>query len=119
MSLRLSRDPALYLSLFATALKLACAFWLNFSDDQQAILNAAAAAIVGVAVAIWVRRDGQVAAILGAVQAILALAVGFGLHLAAEQQALIMAFVGTALAAFVRTQVVAKVPPTESPAAIN
>jgi hypothetical protein len=101
------RDPALLLSLFATALKMACAFWLNLSGDQQAVLNAVAAAIVGLALAVWVRRDGQVAAILGFVQALLALAVGFGFHLDAEQQALIMSFVGTALAAFVRTQVVA------------
>jgi hypothetical protein len=117
MTTRLSRDPALWLSLCATALKLVCAFWINFSPDQQTILNATAAALVGVAVAIWVRRDGQVAAILGAVQALLALAVGFGFHLDAEQQAIIMSFVGTALAAFVRTQVDARVP-AEDPAVV-
>lgn len=115
MSTRLSRDPALYLSLFATALKLVCAFWLNLSGDQQAVLNATAAAIVGVAVAIWVRRDGQVAAILGFAQALLALAVGFGLHLDAEQQAIVMAFVGTALSAFTRTQMIASTPATGNP----
>lgn len=107
----LGRDPALLLALFAAALKLGCAFWLDLTGDQQAILNAAAAALVGLALAVFVRHDGQVAAILGAVQAVLALAVGFGLHLDGVQQALIMSFVGTALAAFVRTQVI---PPVSS-----
>lgn len=106
------RDPALWLSLVATALKLISAFWLHLSDDHQAILNAAVAAAVGVAVAVMV-RDGQVAAILGFVQAALAVAVGFGLNIDAEHQAIIMSFVGTALAAFVRTQVIAPVPPVK------
>lgn len=107
--LKLSRDPALYLTLFATLVRLAGAFVINLSADQQAVLNAAATAIAGLAVAFIVRKDGQVAAILGVAQALLALAVGFGLHVSAENQAVIMSFVGAAVAAFVRTQVVAPV----------
>lgn len=107
--MKLSRDPALYLSLFATALRLVAAFWLDLSDGQQAVLNAAATAAAGIIVAVWVRRDGQSAALLGGVQAVLALAVGFGAHLSAENQAIIMSFVGTAVAMFLRTQVTAPV----------
>lgn len=114
MTFRLSREPAVWLSLFATALRLGSAFLLHFTDEQQALLNAVATAVAGVAVAFLVRRDGQVAAILGIAQALLALAVGFGLNVSAEMQAVIMSLVGTAVAAFVRTQVTAKAPPVEA-----
>jgi hypothetical protein len=109
MSFKFSRDPALYLTLVATAVRLASAFVFHLSDDQQAVVNAAATAIAALIVAVWVRRDGQVAGLLGVAQALLALAIGFGLHVSAENQAVIMSFVGAIAAAFVRTQVVAPV----------
>lgn len=108
MNFKLSREPALYLTLFATVVRLAAAFIFDLSDGQQAVLNAAATAIASLVVALWVRRDGQVAAILGIAQALLALAIGFGLDVSAENQAVIMSFVGAIVAAFVRTQVVAQ-----------
>jgi len=111
MSFKISRDPALWLTLFATAVRLGAAFLFEISDAQQAWLNAAATAIAGLIVAVWVRRDGQVAALLGVAQALLALAIGFGLDVSAENQAVIMSFVGAVAAAFVRTQVVAPVDP--------
>lgn len=111
MSLRIGRDPALWLTLFATAVRLGAAFIFDLSDGQQAVLNAAATAIASLWVAVWVRRDGQVAAILGVAQALLALAIGFGLDVSAENQAVIMSFVGAVVAAFVRTQVIAPVDP--------
>jgi hypothetical protein len=107
--IKLSRDPALYLTGFATAIRLAAAFGLNFTETQQTILNATATAVAGLWVALWVRRDGQVAAILGVAQALLALAVGFGLDVSAEGQAVIMSFIGALAAAFIRTQVTAPV----------
>lgn len=109
MKLSISRDPALWLTLFATAVRLAAAFIFDITADQQAVLNACATAVAGLAVAVWVRRDGQVAALLGVAQALLALAIGFGLDVSAEGQAVIMSFVGAVAAAFVRTQVVAPV----------
>lgn len=111
MSFKLSRDPALYLFLVATAVKLFSAFILHVSDDQQAVINAVAVAVAAAIVATVVKHDGQVAAILGVAQALIALAVGFGLHLSAENQALIMSMLGALAAAFVRTQVVAPVSP--------
>jgi hypothetical protein len=107
---RLGRDPAIWLTVFATAVRFGAAFGLNLSDGQQAVLNAAATAIAGLVVAIWVRRDGQVAALLGVAQALLALAVGFGLEVNAEGQAVIMSFIGALAAAFIRTQVSAPLP---------
>lgn len=104
----LGREPAIWLSLIATTIRLIAAFLFELSTDQQAVLNAVAAAGIGVAIALIV-RDGQVAAVLGFVQALLSLAVGFGLDISAENQAVVMSFVGTVAAAFVRTQVVAPV----------
>lgn len=106
------REPALWLSLLATILRLVSAFWLHLSTDQQALLNTLLAAIVGVAVALLVKHDGQVAAITGFVAALLAAAVGFGFDLSPENQALIMSSVGIILAFIVRSQVVAAVGPT-------
>lgn len=105
------REPAVWLTLIATAIRLLGAFVIDLSDGQQAILNAAAAAGAALIVAVMV-RDGQVAAILGFAQALLALAVGFGLHIDADHQAVIMSFVGGIVAMFVRTQVTAPVSAT-------
>lgn len=105
------REPALILSLAASTIRLLAAFLVELTTEQQAVLNAVVAAAVGLAIAAKV-RDGQVAAVLGLVQAVLALAVGFGLEISADNQAVIMSFVGTALAAFVRTQVIAPVSAT-------
>lgn len=104
------RDPALILMLIATGVRLASAFWLDWSIGQQALVNAALAAVMGLIVAFTVKHDGQVAAINGFFAAGIALAIGFGLHVSPENQAIIMSFVGAALAAFTRTQVTAAVP---------
>jgi hypothetical protein len=104
----LGREPALWLALVAAVVKLVSAFWIKLSIDQQSLINALAAAIVGLIVAAIV-RDGLSAALLGLAQSGLALAVGFGLHMAADQQATLMAAVGIVIAMFVRTQVTAPV----------
>lgn len=108
--LTIRRDPALFVSLGATAIRLISAFFIALTVEQQAGLNAAVAAIAGLIVAFSV-ADGQVAAILGIVQALIAVAIGFGLDISPENQGVIMSFVGTALAMFVRTQVIAPVGP--------
>jgi hypothetical protein len=112
---RLSRDPAFYVMLAATVIRLVAAFITPISDTQQTLLNAAVAAIGGLVVAVWVKRDGQIAALTGLAAALLALAVGFGANIDAEGQAAIMSFVGVAAAAFIRTQVTAPVAPDGHP----
>jgi hypothetical protein len=104
------REPAVVLTVIATGVRLIAAFAFELSTEQQSALNAIIAAGFGLIIAFKV-KDGQLPAILGIVQAMIALAIGFGLDIAAEHQALIMSFVGTAVALFVRTQVVAPVPP--------
>jgi hypothetical protein len=103
------REVALWLALIAAAIKLISAFWIQLSDNQQSVINAAAAAIAGLIVAFLV-RDGIQAAVLGFAQAALALGVGFGLNMPAEQQAVVMGFVAVAVGMFERTQVTAPVP---------
>jgi hypothetical protein len=107
--MKLSRDPAFYVMLAATLIRLLAAFVVEISADQQTWLNAAVAAVGGVVIAVWVKRDGQIAALTGLASALLAVAVGFGANIDAEGQAAIMSFVGVAAAMFIRTQVTAPV----------
>jgi hypothetical protein len=57
-------------------------------------------------------HDALAAPIYGFAQAALALAVGFGLHWSADQQAIVLSFVQVAIAMFLRTQITAKTPAT-------
>lgn len=103
------REPAAWLALIAVAVKLAAAFGLNVSADQQATINAVAAAAMGVLIAI-VAHDGVGAAVIGLAQAGLALALGFGLDWSADRQAVVMAAVTVVVGMWNRTQVTAPVP---------
>lgn len=102
------REPAAFVALAAVAIKLLAAFGIHLSSDQQAVLNAVAAAAVGVVVAVMA-HDALAAPLYGLAQAALALAVGFGLHWSADQQAIVLSFVQVVLAMFLRTQITAKV----------
>lgn len=104
----LGREPALWLALVAVITQTISAFWAHVSTDQQAVINATAAALVGLIVAVTV-HDGIGAGVLGLVQAGLALAVGFGLHWSPEQQATVLSLASAAVAMWTRTQVTAKV----------
>ncbi|MFI7470512.1 hypothetical protein [Nonomuraea sp. NPDC049646] len=102
----LTGEPALYAALIASAVQLAAAFWLPFSDAQVVVINAVVVAAAGVWVAFKTRsadNGGSVkAAILGLVQAGMALAMAFGWDASAEQTAGVMTFVGLLVAVFVR-----------------
>ncbi len=108
------REPALVLTLIAVIVKTVAAFGVDVSTDQQAVINAAAAAVVGLAIAVMA-HDGIGAAVLGFVQAAIALAVGFGLHWDAGQQAVVMSLVAAAIGMFDRTQVTAPVTADTAP----
>lgn len=103
------REPAAILAFVAVVIKLVAAFGVNLTADQQAVLNAVAAAVVGLVVAV-LAHDALAAPLYGLAQAALALAVGFGLHWSADRQAVVLSFVQVAIAMFLRTQVTAKVP---------
>lgn len=110
------REPVLWLTLVAVAVKIVTAFLLHATTNQQAVINAAAVAVAGLLVA-FTTHDGIPGAILGLLQAVMALAVGFGLHWSADQQALVMSLATSVVAMFVRTQVTAPVPASALPSA--
>jgi len=103
------REPALWLGLISSLVMFAGAFGLNLTADQQALINAASAALFGLLTAWFIAKDGLTAAILGFVQAVLALAVGFGLNLSSDKQTIIMVVVSALTSMFVRTQATAPV----------
>jgi len=105
----LGREPALWLALVAVTVKLVSAFVVEVSAVQQTWINAVAAALVGLIVAVQV-GDGAVAALLGLVHSALALAVGYGLDWSADRQAVVLSFTAALVGMFVRTQVTAPVP---------
>lgn len=102
------REPAALLAFVAVVVKLVAAFGVHLTSGQQAVVNAVAAAAVGLVVA-GLAHDSLAAPLYGFAQAALALAVGFGLHWSADQQAVVLSFVQVAIAMFLRTQVTAKV----------
>ncbi|MEV6146324.1 hypothetical protein [Streptomyces sp. NPDC051992] len=103
------REPAVLLSLIAVIVKLVAAFGVEVSSEQQAVINAVAAAAVGVALAVMA-HDGVGAALVGFIQAAVALAVGFGLDWSAEQQAVVLSVAAGVVAMWDRTQITAPVP---------
>ena len=105
----LKREPAAWLALIAVVVKLLAAFGLDVTADQQAAVNAVAAAAMGLLVAA-VAHDGVGAAVIGLAQAALALALGFGLDWSADRQAVVMAAVTVIVGMWDRTQVTAPAP---------
>ncbi|MFD8516612.1 hypothetical protein ACFV27_37410 [Streptomyces antimycoticus] len=105
----LGREPAVWAGLVAVVVQFVSAFWINVSADTQTAVNVAAAALLGLAVAVKV-GDGVVAALTGFAQAALALGMNLGLDWGADKQAAYMALITVVAQAFIRTQVTAPVP---------
>lgn len=106
----LGREPVYLLAFVAIALKLASAYGLGVSDDQQTAIMAVLSCVVALATAIVLKTGAAAAAIVNLAQAGLALFLGFGLDMSAEQQALWMLLVEGAVAIFLRKEVTAPVP---------
>jgi hypothetical protein len=107
----MGREPVLWLALAEIAIKSLCAMVFHLSSDQQSVVNAVVVAAAGAVVAVST-HDGVSGAILGLVQAVIALGVGFGLHWSADQQAMVMSLASAVVSA---TQVTAPVPSTSMP----
>ena len=108
------RDPAVILGLVAVVVQALVAFNTSLTDEQQGLINAAATALMGVAIAFMAARDQIVPAVGGAVVAVLQLAVAFGANLTQEQIGTAAALLTTLLAFWLRTQVTAPVAPDGS-----
>jgi hypothetical protein len=105
----LGREPVYLLAFVAVALKLASAYGLDVSAEQQAVIMAVLSGAVALVEAIVLRTGAAAAAIINLAQSGLALFLGFGLAMTAEQQALWMLVVEGAVAIFLRREVTAPV----------
>jgi hypothetical protein len=106
---RITRDPALVGGTLLAAVQVALTL-VDWTPDQAALINAFATAVVGFVVALAVRSDRWVPALLGLIQSASAVVVGFGLHWTPEQQAAVMLLATSVAAVATRTQVTAPVP---------
>ncbi|MEU9946998.1 hypothetical protein [Streptomyces sp. NPDC047939] len=111
------REPSAILGLVAVAVQFFSAFVMDVSQNTQTLVNAVAAAAVGLVVA-WMVHDGVIAAISGLAAAALALGMNLGLDWSTDKQAAWMAGVMFAAHWFVRTQVTAPVQASAPKAAL-
>lgn len=106
------REPAAVLALVSILVKLGSAYLFHASVEAQATVNTVAACAVALFIAISA-HDAIGAAVFNLAQALIAAAVGFGLKLDADHQALWLSLVSVAIGLWSRTQVTA---PTPAPA---
>lgn len=104
----LGRDPVLVLAFVAVVLQLISRF-IPFTVDQQALVLAVLAALIGAIGAFVVKSDRAVPLLVGLVKAVLALLLGFKLNLDPDLQATILAFVTTGAALWTYGKVTAPV----------
>lgn len=112
---RIARDPSVLLtSVIVPAVIAVSAFAFEASPAWQGAVNAAATAVAGAIVAVWVRSDQQLPLLTGAAQSVLALILAFGVDMDTTQQAGIMAVVAGIAGYVVRDRVTAPVGPPAS-----
>ncbi|MGA4867552.1 hypothetical protein ACPB9J_33500 [Streptomyces lavendulocolor] len=106
------REPVVILAAIAVFLKLLAAYGIEITETQQTLLNTFLACGVAVVSAIVLKSGAVYAAILQLSGAALALFLGFGLEMSAEQQAGWMSIVAAVLAVVEHREVEAPVPST-------
>lgn len=104
------REPVYILAVIAIGLKLAAAYGLDVSEEQQTLINTVLSCVVAVASAVVLKTGAAGAAILQFASALLALFLGFGLDMSAQEQAGWMSLVAAVLALFEHREVTAPVP---------
>ncbi|MEE1814202.1 hypothetical protein PUR59_04100 [Streptomyces sp. SP18ES09] len=103
------REPVYILAFIAIVLKLSAAYGLDVSIEQQGAIMAVLSLAVAFATAVVLRTGAAAAAVVNLAQGVLALFLAFGLHMAAEEQALWMMAVEGAVALILRREVTAPV----------
>ncbi|MGQ4353140.1 hypothetical protein [Streptomyces drozdowiczii] len=106
------REPVYILAFIAIVLKLGAAYGLDVTDQQQTLINTVLACAVAIASAIVLHTGAVGAAIINFAQAALALFLGFGLNMTAQEQAGWMAAIAGAVALWEHREVTAPVPIT-------
>jgi len=105
------REPAVVLALISAVLQVLAVFGWNLTPEHQGAVTAVIAATFGVFTAFFVAQDKILPALLGLAQAGFSLLMAFGLDVGTNTQLAVTTLVTAAVACFVRTQVVAPVPP--------
>lgn len=104
------REPVYILAFIAVVLKLSAAYGLDVSIGEQGAIMAVLSLIVAVATAIVLKTGAVAASIVNLAQGVLALFLAFGLHMAAQTQALWMLAVEGGVALIIHREVTAPVP---------
>jgi nicotinamide riboside transporter PnuC len=107
----LGREPAQFAAALAAAVQLVTALFLPLSVTQQGAVNAVCVAVAGLFTALAVSKEKAAPLIAGLLQAIIALALAFGIALSPDMQSTLMSVVATVGGWWLRTQVWAPVPP--------
>lgn len=107
----IGREAAQIAALVAALVQLVGSLTLGFTIEEQGALNAAVVLVLGVFTAWAVSAEKAAPLVAGAVQAVMAVALAFGLQLAPNVQGAIMTFVTAAVAFYLRTVVWAPVGP--------
>lgn len=105
----LGREPVAWAALVAVIIQVASAYYFHLTSTQQGLLNGATALVLGFVAAAMVSLEKSVPALIGAIQGVVAVAVGFGAHITPDQVSVVTALIATAAAFWMRTQVVAPV----------
>jgi hypothetical protein len=103
------REPVYILAFISVALKLAAAYGVGVTEEQQGAIMAVLSLIVAVIAAIVLRTGAVGAAIINLAQGALALFLAFGLDMDAHTQALWMLVIESAVAFWTREKVVAPI----------
>lgn len=104
------REPAYWLALASGLIAFVSATLAPLSVEQQGVLNACVAAVLGVATTGFLQAEKSVAVLVGLGKAVIAVALAFGLALSPEVQSTTMVVVELVLTGIlVRPHVVAAV----------
>lgn len=103
------REPIYILGFIAAALQALSAFGVDISDNTQTLINAVAAAAVGLIAAIVLKTGALAAMIVQFAQAAMALCVGLGLDWSADHQSKVMAAIAALVTLWLRERVTAPV----------
>lgn len=108
----LGREAAFWLSITSAAIAFFSATIASLSAEQQGVLNAAVAAVLGLASIGFLAAEKSVAAVVSVFKALIAIGLAFGWSLSPEIQSSAMVLVELILTGgLVRPNVVSKIPP--------
>lgn len=108
------RETAQVAAIIVAVVQLATSVWLPLTVEQQGTVNAVAVALAGFVTALAVSKEKAAPLVAGLLQALVALAISFGITLPQTLQSTIMIALATLASWWLRTQVWAPVPAEET-----